>query len=76
MREDDFVEYFIFPLLENVENSGKENALKNCLDQVNKVVAKYAGKYLWHRDGFRVGIKNSDHILLSEDENPGELKNS
>lgn len=73
MREDDFVEYFIFPSLENAGNSASESVLKNFLDQVNKVVAKYAGKYLWHRDAFRVCVRNSDHVLLSEEEHPGKL---
>ncbi|XP_071451559.1 protein ecdysoneless homolog [Hetaerina americana] len=56
-REEDFIEYFLFPdddlCKEKSEDEIKTN-LESLLVQVSATVAKYAHGYIWHKDSFNV----------------------
>lgn len=64
VRDDDFVEYFLFPVLNTNENE-EEKALKRVNGTVNGTVQKYTGQYLWHKDDFRLRIRTSVNNILS-----------
>lgn len=62
VREDDFVEYFLFP-----DTAASKDEDENCADpetesdslgallaEVNKLAKEFCQRYIWHRDGFRV----------------------
>ncbi|XP_022921277.1 protein ecdysoneless [Onthophagus taurus] len=66
VREDDFVEYFLFPLESFCEDECKRK-LKSVMDNVNKLIKEYMSEYIWHRDTFNLTIKsfesvNKDHL--------------
>lgn len=71
IREDDFVEYFLFPAgssdpsdveLENSESS----TLEPVLQKVNQLAEEFCRSYIWHRDGFRVvsRLMNDSRMLI------------
>ncbi|XP_046403231.1 protein ecdysoneless [Ischnura elegans] len=61
-REEDFIEYFLFPnddlYKEKSEEEIKTN-LESLLVNVSATVAKYAHGYIWHKDSFNVTPKYS-----------------
>ncbi|KAJ8924921.1 hypothetical protein NQ315_001078 [Exocentrus adspersus] len=65
VREDDFVEYFLFPAIEARNETEEETLLSSILDKANKIVKKYADDYLWHKDEFRLSPRTSIHNKLS-----------
>ncbi|XP_055606219.1 protein ecdysoneless [Uranotaenia lowii] len=61
VREDDFVEYFLFPAGAGLTASDlslanylSETALESIRAEVTAVATEYCRQYLWHRDGFAV----------------------
>ncbi|XP_039451271.1 protein ecdysoneless [Culex pipiens pallens] len=68
VREDDFVEYFLFPGASlGTVAADEDEALENCdpesaaakslgalLAEVNKLAKEFCQRYIWHRDGFKV----------------------
>lgn len=73
VREDDFVEYFIFPAIN--ANDNEEISLKNTLESVNNVIKKLTKDYLWHKDEFNLGVRTEDSNVLNEDPNTGKIMN-
>ncbi|KAF5269988.1 hypothetical protein FQR65_LT05787 [Abscondita terminalis] len=69
-REDDFVEYFLYPSALTCKDSKTEqNILKNTLKQIEEIVKKHSDGYLWHRDEFKLVIRTSEDSLLAIDTN-------
>uniref|UniRef100_A0AAG5D721 Uncharacterized protein n=1 Tax=Anopheles atroparvus TaxID=41427 RepID=A0AAG5D721_ANOAO len=71
IREDDFVEYFLFPAgssdpsdveLENSESP----SLEPLLEKVTQLAEEFCRPYIWHRDGFRVvpRMLNDSRMLI------------
>lgn len=68
VREEDFVEYFLFPGSSAVNGTADDEALENgdgdddaestslgaLLGEVNKLAQEFCQRYIWHRDGFKV----------------------
>uniref|UniRef100_A0A1Q3F5R3 Putative mads box transcription factor n=1 Tax=Culex tarsalis TaxID=7177 RepID=A0A1Q3F5R3_CULTA len=66
IREDDYVEYFLFPVGDaSAAAVDEDEVLENCdpesttvlgalLAEVNKLAKEFCQRYIWHRDGFRV----------------------
>ncbi|XP_053674786.1 protein ecdysoneless [Anopheles nili] len=71
IREDDFVEYFLFPERpsdpSDVELENNENSLEPLLQQVNQLAEIFCQRYIWHRDGFRVvpRLLNDSRMLIA-----------
>lgn len=65
VREDDFVEYFIFPQLNSNEN--EEIVLNNYLTKINNAIRNQTKDYLWHKDEFNVTTRPKTSHLLNED---------
>ncbi|KAK4876789.1 hypothetical protein RN001_009295 [Aquatica leii] len=69
-REDDFVEYFVYPsLLTCKDSKAEQTVLKNTLKQVESIVQRHSEKYLWHRDEFKLVVRTSEDSLLAIDTN-------
>ena len=71
VREEDFVEYYVFP--EGVEdhinaNEDRQQRMSVVLSHIESVVRKYAEKYIWHKDSFSVA-PNLPPLSLSSDVN-------
>ncbi|CAG9771096.1 unnamed protein product [Ceutorhynchus assimilis] len=49
-REDDFVEYYLFPQIDSEEEKQQEALLEGILVKANRVIEKFARGYLWHKD--------------------------
>lgn len=55
VREDDFIEYYVFPSMpSHIDSNNKELHLKSISNQIEKIVEKHSVNYLWHRDEFKV----------------------
>ncbi|XP_056649170.1 protein ecdysoneless [Diorhabda sublineata] len=72
VREDDFVEYFIFPHLECNDEQQQEKILTAILNKAKKIIDKYAKNYLWHKDEFQLSIRISTSNFLNEIEGQKE----
>lgn len=79
VREDDFVEYFLFPEQKNAsleeiqQRKHMEEFLKDCKSITDRHIAER--NYIWHKDEFNLTIRTSaEQILLDDQQNtePGE----
>lgn len=74
VREDDFVEYFIFPTTkeqtENISNSSDNYThLEILLQKIKSQVDQITKDYIWHKDEFNLTIRTNAHESLREEEN-------
>lgn len=67
VREDDYVEYFIFPQINSNEN--EETILLKYLGEINNLIQIYTMKYIWHKDEFNLTIRRKNSYLLNNDTN-------
>ncbi|XP_049291057.1 protein ecdysoneless [Anopheles funestus] len=71
IREDDFVEYFLFPARPSdpadAELENSENPLEPLLLEVNRLAEAFCQRYIWHRDSFRVvpRLLNDSRMLIA-----------
>ncbi|CAH1992228.1 unnamed protein product [Acanthoscelides obtectus] len=63
-REDDFVEYYLFPIIDTIEKKEQEVILRSILLEANKVIEKYTKDYLWHKDEFKLAPRTSIYNSL------------
>lgn len=66
VREDDFVEYFLFPPIETNDEQEQERILTAILDKANKIIHRYTKNFLWHKDEFRLVVRTSISNYLNE----------
>lgn len=66
VREDDFVEYFIFPqLTDEADDSEKaQRDLENVLQKVESIVSEVSRDYIWHKDEFRLTARTDRQQVL------------
>lgn len=75
VREEDYVEYFIFPEIQTNDEKEHELILNTTLKLIQKIVSQYTNIYLWHKDEFKLYPKTKvSHLLNSENENKGKLE--
>lgn len=67
VREDDFVEYHIFPTIHSNSEKDQEEILNSTLQRVSKTISKYCNQYLWHKDEFRLMSKTRTSCLLDNE---------
>lgn len=74
VREDDYVEYFVFPAISTSDIKEQENVLNSLLNKIQKeILDKYCNDYIWHRDDFKlVPRTRMTNLLAIENENKGE----
>ncbi|KAL1518015.1 hypothetical protein ABEB36_001701 [Hypothenemus hampei] len=72
VREDDFVEYYVFPEIEHVSEDGQQSVLESLLSQVSNVIDKYTKDYLWHKDPIKFVARTSLSNVLTHIEDKKE----
>lgn len=68
VREEDFVEYFLFPEINTNENqlNFNDNELNKLLHNINNIIELYSVNYIWHKDSFKVTPRFQKQNLLFE----------
>lgn len=72
VRAEDFVEYFVFPVLQCLETAPRNvdgDGLENIIECIEAVSNKFCKKYIWHKDAFRVSARYGNSNLLIENSN-------
>lgn len=69
VRSEDFIEYFIFPDLNQHNENDKDEILKDLHQKINEIAKLYTSNYIWHRDPFTIRSKNFSSILSSSESN-------
>lgn len=54
IRADDFVEYFLFPSLNEINGNNVHDKLDIFLNDVNEIVKKFTVDYIWHKEPFQL----------------------
>lgn len=67
VRNDDFIEYFLFPDVEEVSEGQEDDALGDVLKRVNDIASTYTSNFIWHKDPFSVKARNRNSHLLNPD---------
>lgn len=67
IRADDFVEYFLFPELEQLQGNDSEQKLANLLVDVNECVRKFIGDYIWHKEPFQLITRTPETMKMFAD---------
>ncbi|CAH0547417.1 unnamed protein product [Brassicogethes aeneus] len=65
VREDDFVEYYLFPVINSEDIKEQETILSCVLSKANKIIDNYSKNYLWHKDEFKLVPRTSISNLLT-----------
>ncbi|XP_066138767.1 protein ecdysoneless isoform X1 [Euwallacea fornicatus] len=78
IREDDFVEYYLFPRISAPDESRQQEVLDSALAVANQVVKQQCQDYLWHKDPFKLTTRTHlsnflTHIDGKEEELPPHL---
>jgi hypothetical protein len=77
MREEDFVQYYLFPLqIEDIINANEEKQqyLKAALSRVESIVRKYSQNYIWHKDSFSVSPVTAPLLSLCLEQNANGME--
>lgn len=74
VREEDFVEYFLFPTITTNDIKEQECILNSLLKKIQKeVLDKYCDNYIWYRDDFKLTPRTRmTNLLAIENENKGK----
>lgn len=67
VKSEDFIEYFLFPDLNEAEENDKEGLLKDLIQKINEIAKAYTSKYIWHKDPFEIRTKPFTSILSNSD---------
>ncbi|XP_017778493.1 PREDICTED: protein ecdysoneless [Nicrophorus vespilloides] len=69
VREDDFVEYYLFPK-PSVLNDNKEEEImiSSVLREAKQIIKKFVNKYIWHRDEFVLSARTAISNILANEE--------
>lgn len=74
IRADDFVEYFLFPSLDQIQGNSTTEKLENFQHSVNDSVQKFTADYIWHKEPFQLVIRTPETSRLFNESNiEGEL---
>lgn len=74
VRNEDFVEYFLFPNIGEVSEEEETEILAETLKQVEEQAKTFAGDYIWHKDSFNLSSRDRNSHLLNP-ESQGESRN-
>lgn len=64
IRADDFVEYSLFPSLDELSGNNADEKLENFLREVNESVQKFTIDYIWHKEPFQLVVRTPDTSRL------------
>jgi hypothetical protein len=71
LREDDFVEYFLFPNIKacDIQLENEEDQLTIVQQKIQEIYKTFSKNYIWHRDSFNVHPRYKNFNLLNQHEN-------
>lgn len=72
VREEDFIEYFVFPSILDNDTADKSETLKSVLSEIQSVFKKYGSNYIWQKDEINL-IPRSSSDLLAVENNAGRF---
>ncbi|CRL06956.1 CLUMA_CG019947, isoform A [Clunio marinus] len=72
VRNEDFIEYFLFPNIDPDNEVEEDKILNDTLNQVIEISNNYTKKFIWHKDGVNFCARNRHSHLLNH-ENKEEL---
>lgn len=72
VRNDDFIEYFLFPQINSESETQEDGLLDGILKQVNDIASSYTSSFIWHKDPFALKARNSSSHLLNPEGEGGE----
>lgn len=64
IRADDFVEYFLFPSIEDLNGNNTVEKLENFLNDVNECVQNFTVDYIWHKEPFQLVVRTPETSKL------------
>lgn len=64
IRADDFVEYALFPSLDELSGNNADEKLENFLREINESVQKFTVDYIWHKEPFQLVVRTPDMSRL------------
>lgn len=64
IRADDFVEYALFPSLDELSGNNADEKLENFLREINESVQKFTVDYIWHKEPFQLVVRTPDTSRL------------
>ncbi|XP_055316971.1 protein ecdysoneless [Sitodiplosis mosellana] len=64
IRADDFVEYFLFPSLDQLNGDNTAEKLENFRQNVNDSVQQFTVDYIWHKEPFQLVIRTPETARL------------
>lgn len=73
VRNDDFIEYFLYPNIDQASESEEEDVLIEFLKKINEISSNYTSSYIWHKDPFVLKARNRNSHLLNP-ESKGESR--
>ncbi|KAK9874394.1 hypothetical protein WA026_002741 [Henosepilachna vigintioctopunctata] len=65
VREDDFIEYFLFPNLSVISEAEEETFLSTLLEECNKIIQEIAKDHLWHKDKLELVCRSTNMNKLN-----------
>lgn len=69
VRNDDFIEYFLFPNISEVSENNEDDILSDVLKRVNDIASSFCLNFIWHKDPFNLKARNrKSHLLNPESE--------
>jgi SGT1 protein len=70
LREDDFVEYFLFPDIKacDIQLENEEDQLTTVQQKIQEIYKTFSKNYIWHRDSFKVHPRYKNFSLLTQHE--------
>lgn len=71
VRNDDFIEYFLFPQINSDSEAQEDELLDGVLKQVNDIASSYTSSFIWHKDPFALKARNSSSHLLNPESEGG-----
>lgn len=79
IRADDFVEYFLFPDLNQLDgidsdNNNLSDALERIRTQIFGAANNFIGNYIWHKDPFQLIVKSDNLKLTNDNDEEGKCK--
>lgn len=64
IRADDFVEYFLFPAIDDLNGNSTVEKLENFLAEINECVQKFTVDYIWHKEPFQLVVRTPETVKL------------
>lgn len=75
VRSEDFIEYFIFPVISETSEGENVREFDELYQKINEIAKSYCSNYIWHKDPFNIKTKQFSTILNNLERDSGKLMN-